>query len=50
MTMRRFNAWLHCFAKSREYSALLYMGWLIVAAAAVLFVPLRLLLIAEGLS
>lgn len=50
MTMRRFNAWLHCFSKSREYSALLYAGWLIAAAAAVLFVPLRLLVIAEGLS
>ena len=49
MTMRRFNAWLHVFAKSRQYDALLYMGWLIAAAAAVLFVPLRLLLIAEGL-
>lgn len=50
MSMRRFNAWLHCFVKSREYSALLYMGWLIVAAAAVLYVPLRLLVIAEGLQ
>ena len=50
MTMRRFNAWLHCFAKSRQYDALLYAGWLIVAAATVLFVPLRLLLIAEALQ
>lgn len=49
MTMRRFNAWLHCFAKSRHYDNLLYAGWLILAAAAVLFVPLQLLLIAEGL-
>jgi len=49
MTMRRFNAWLHVFATSREFDALLYAGWLIVAAAAVLFVPLRLLMIAEGL-
>ncbi len=49
MSIRRFNAWLHCFAKSRQYDALLYAGWLILAAAAVLFVPLRLLVIAEGL-
>ncbi len=48
MTARRLNAWLHCFVKSREYSALLYMGWLIVAAC-VPFVLIRLLVIAEGL-
>ena len=48
MTMRRFNAWLHCFAKSEEYGLLLYFGWLIVAAC-VPFVLIRLLVIAEGL-
>ena len=50
MTMCRFNAWLHCFVKSPQYEALLYAGWLIAAAAALLFLPLRLLVIAEGLS
>lgn len=48
MSMRRFNAWLHCFAKSEEYGLLLYFGWLIVAAS-VPFALIRLLVIAEGL-
>ncbi|GEM_PF-4314295 len=50
MSMRRFNAWLHCFAKSPEYDLLVYIGWVLTAATAVLFVPLRLLVIAEGLN
>ena len=49
MTARRLSAWLHCFAKSPQYDALLYAGWLIVAAC-VPFVLIRLLVIAEGLS
>lgn len=48
MTMRRFNAWLNCFAKSEEYGLLLYFGWLAVAAC-VPFALIRPLLIAEGL-
>lgn len=49
MTMRRFNAWLHCFAKSREYALVLDLLVISIAAAIVIGIPARLLQIAGGL-
>lgn len=42
-TMRRFNAWLRVFRKSDAYEVVLYVGWLLVAAAALFCIPLYLL-------
>ena len=49
MTMRRFNAWLHCFAKSREYALVLDLLVISICAATVIGIPARLLQIAGGL-
>jgi uncharacterized membrane protein YdjX (TVP38/TMEM64 family) len=48
MSMRRFNAWLHVFAKSAEYALALDLIAISLLAAAVFFVPLRLLTITGG--
>lgn len=38
------------FTETRLYASLLWIGWVTTAAAALLFIPLRLLLLAEGLE
>ncbi|WP_161809037.1 hypothetical protein [Stenotrophomonas humi] len=48
MSARRLNAWLRFFCQSAEYDLLLFAGWVFIAAAVVLFVPLRLLQITGG--
>lgn len=48
MNARRLNAWLHVFAKSAEYALFLDLFAISLLAAAVFFVPLRLLTITGG--
>lgn len=48
MSARRFNAWLHVFAKSAEYALLCDLIVISLLAVAVFFVPLRLLTITGG--